>query len=157
MKFNSVACVGFLSALAFTCVAATAGAFECTGVDVLVNKFAETTELPDGHSLLVVRNDSVVITNDADNIFNMTTGECSGTILFTPDGAAESSGHCARKDKDGDTYSIRWGQDAGADKGSWAFVTGTGKFKGQAGNSGWFQAVVTDGAMSVSTWGGSCQ
>lgn len=132
-----------------------AQAAECSGYDVLVNQTAETIEVADGHSMLVIRSSSIVITNDPNNIYNETTGECSGTILFMPDGSIESSGHCARKDKDGDTYSVRWAQAAGADKGTWSSAGGTGKFAGQ-NNSGWWQGSVTDGAMSTSVWGGEC-
>ena len=45
-----------------------------------------------------------------------------------PDGKTQSMGHCARRDKDGDTQSISWQQEPGADKGVWKSTGGTGKY-----------------------------
>ena len=85
----------------------------------------------------------------------MTTGECSGSLVFMPDGTSDAAGHCARKDKDGDTYSITWAQEAGKPNGIWGSLTGTGKFAGRTA-SGTFTPAVEDGAMSVTTWEGDC-
>jgi len=127
----------------------------CSGEDVLVAQSAETIEVAKGHSLTVVRLFSVVTSGDTP-IFDATTGECSGTWLTTPDGKTRGAGHCARRDKDGDTYSIEWSMAPGADKGQWRVAGGTGKFANKA-NSGWFQQAVADGKMSVTKWGGNCK
>jgi len=127
----------------------------CTGYDALVAISSETLDLGHGHTLTVARNESIVISDDS--IFNLTTGECAGTLLATPDGKVRGSGHCARRDKDGDTYSTEWSHAPGAEKGMWKWTGGTGKFAGGKDNSGWFQTVRTDGKMSVVQWGGTCK
>jgi len=130
-------------------------AADCSGYDVLVTKLAETHEVTEGHSILVVRQESVVITDDPGSIYNLTTGECAGSIIFMPDGTSDASGHCARKDKDGDTYSITWTQEPGKPNGIWASLAGTGKFAGRTAG-GTFTPVAEDGAMSAATWVGDC-
>jgi len=129
----------------------------CTGVDVLVTQTAETaetTEIAKDHTITIWKAYSVLVSPDS--IYNNTSGECSGTILSTPDGKTQSMGYCVRHDKDGDTQSISWHQAPGADKGVWKSTGGSGKFAGNQ-DSGWFQGVMADGAMSVSNWGGSCR
>lgn len=125
----------------------------CTGYDVLVTTSAQTLEVSKEHSLTVFRSDSILVSQDS--IYHLTTGECSGTALATPDGKVRVSGFCARRDKDGDTQSIEFSQAPGADKGMWRSTGGTGKFAGKR-DSGWFQNVRTDGKMQVSQWGGTC-
>jgi hypothetical protein len=131
-------------------------AAECSGYSAEVTQVAETVELAKGHSLLVFKAHSIVLTDDPQHKFNLATGECSGTILSTPEGGPRGSGHCLRKDKAGDTYSVEWSLASGAEKGTWKTVAGTGKFAGKV-DSGWFQNVAADGKMSVVRWGGMCQ
>ena len=128
----------------------------CSGVDVLVVQSAETLELAKGHTLTVLRMYSIVNSNNPTSPVNLTTGECSGTILSTPDGTTRGSGHCARKDKDGDTYSLEWTLPTGAQKGTWKHIAGTGKFAGTS-DYGWWQGAVADGKMNVNNWGGTCR
>jgi hypothetical protein len=125
----------------------------CTGYDVLVTTSADTRDLGNGMSLTVFRADSVLLSEGT--IYNLATGECSGTVLATPDGKARMNGHCARKDKDGDTQSIEVWQAPGADKVMWKSTGGSGKFAGK-NDSGWAQTIRSDGKMAVSKWGGSC-
>ena len=138
------------------CLGAGGPAFadNCTGYDILVTQSAETLDVGNGHTLTVFRASSVLTSEDS--IYGLTTGECSGTALATPDGKVRSSGHCARRDKDGHTQSIEWSQAAGAEKGMWKSTGGTGKFAGKT-DSGWFKEARTDGKMSVSRWGGTCR
>ena len=126
----------------------------CTGYDALVTQTAETLDVGNGHTLTVFRSESLIISDNS--IYHLTTGECSGTALATPDGKVRSSGHCARRDKDGDTQSIEWSQGPGAEKGMWKSTGGTGKFAGKT-DSGWFQNVRSDGKMAVTKWGGNCK
>jgi hypothetical protein len=137
-------------------LAVQAEAAECSGYDVTAAQVAETTELAKGHSLLVVRQYSILVTDDPKDKYHLTTGECSGTILSTPDGATKASGHCARKDKGGDTYSLEWALAPGSERGTWKILAGTGKFAGKAA-SGWWQGVAVNGKMSVTRWGGTCE
>jgi hypothetical protein len=127
----------------------------CTGYDILFDTYAETVEVAKDHTLTVVRSASVLTSEDTP-AYQGTTGECSASFLATPDGKARATGHCARRDKDNDTYSIEWALPAGADKGTWKSTGGTGKFAGKQ-NSGWFQEVRRDGKMTLSKWGGTCK
>lgn len=136
----------------FLCSAALAD--NCTGYDALVTTSANTLDLGNGMTLTVFQSESIVISGDS--IYNLVTGQCSGTALSTPDGKVRSSGHCARHDKDNDLQSIEWSQAAGSDKGMWKSTAGTGKFAGKT-DSGWFQGVRSDGKMTVSKWGGNCK
>jgi hypothetical protein len=120
----------------------------CTGYDALVTISSETLDVGKGHTLTVFRAESIVISDDHDSIYHLTTGECAGTMLATPDGKERWSGHCARRDKDGDTYSLEWSHAPGAEKNMWKSTGGTGKFAGKDG-SGWAQNVRTDGKMGV--------
>jgi hypothetical protein len=126
----------------------------CTGYDSLVAIYAETLDLGGGHTLTAFRQASI-ITSDSPR-YNLTTGECSGAALSTPDGKVRVNGYCARRDKDGDTQSIEFSQAAGAEKGVWKSTGGTGKFAGKS-DSGWFEDVRTDGKMSIAKWGGNCK
>ena len=62
----------------------------------------------------------------------------------------------ARKDKDGDTYSLQWAIAPGAEKETWKGVTGTGKFANMSKNSGWWQNAAADGKVVATKWGGTC-
>lgn len=136
------------------CASGTAfGADSCTGYDVLVTSNAETLDVGKGTTLTVFRSQSILISEKT--IYHLATGECSGTALVTPDGKVRVTGHCARRDKDGDTQTIEFSQAPGADKGSWKATGGTGKFAGK-NDTGWFQGVRNDGKMQISTWGGTC-
>jgi hypothetical protein len=118
----------------------------CSGYDVLVVQSAETTEMVKGHSLTVLRLSSIAVnTSNSASPYNLTTGECSGTMVTTPDGVTRGSGHCARRDKDGDSYNVEWALPAGAQKGTWKYFGGTGKF------------AASDGKMIVNKWGGTCK
>jgi hypothetical protein len=142
-----------IGASLFVCSAAL-GADNCTGYDTSVNISAETLDLGNGHTLTAFRGASMLTSEDS--IYQLTTGECSGSALNTPDGKVRVSGHCARRDKDGDTHSIEFSEAAGADKGTWKSTGGTGKFANKS-YSGWYQNVRTDGKMTIFKWGGSCK
>ena len=145
---------GYLIATGLLVFGSASAADNCTGYDVLVTTAAETRDLGNGMTLTVFQSESVIVSDGT--IYNMTTGECFGTVLGTPDGKAHMNGHCARRDKDGDTQSIEFVQLPGADKGSWKAAGGSGKFAGKS-DSGWFQNVRTDGKMGVTKWGGNCR
>jgi hypothetical protein len=135
----------------FVCNTASGGA--CTGYDVLVTTSADTRDLGNGMKLTTFQSESVLTSEDS--IYHLATGQCSGTALATPDGKVQSTGHCARRDKDGHSQSIQWSQGPGAEKGVWKSTGGTGKFAGKT-DSGWYQNVRTDGKMTVTKWGGDC-
>jgi len=142
--------------LATICSVATDihAADNCTGAEATVDTYTETFQVSKDHSLTVVRSASVVMTEDAP-MYNLTSGECTASVLATPDGKTQATGHCLRHDKDGDTWSLEWTQPSGTDKGTWKTVGGTGKFAGKH-SSGWFQEVRRDGKLGAIKWGGSC-
>ena len=155
MKFGIRKChTRIAAALLLACGTSMAQADNCSGTDILVWQSVETTEVGPNHSLTVLKGYSVIVS--ADSYLHNTSGECSGTVLATPDGKVQMMGYCARRDKDGDTYSISFHQGAGATKGMWKSTCGSGKFAGK-NNSGWFQADLADGMMATSVWGGNFQ
>lgn len=136
-------------------LAEQAEAAECSGYDVLVSQISETTELTKGHTLTVLRAHSILVTNDPADKYNLTIGECSGSLVNLPNGTSKSSGHCARRDKDGDTYSLEWAMAPGAERGTWKATAGTGKFARRT-DSGWWQNAAADGKIFATKWGGRC-
>ena len=154
MRIKTIAVVTLALALVVGSGVA-AEAAECSGYDILVTEVAETTELGEGHSIMLLKAHSVIVTNDPDNIYNLTAGSCFGTVEFMPDGTVKQSGHCARKDKDGDTYSLWWAQEPGAERGTWGSLSGTGKFAG-INDSGWWQDTMAEGAMFATAFDGAC-
>jgi hypothetical protein len=84
----------------FACLIASAVRAEdnCTGYDVLVTQTAESSDLGQGHSVTIVRQTSLLITEDTP-IYNLVSGMCQGSLLTTPDGKTRGSGHCARHEK----------------------------------------------------------
>jgi len=153
MRAAKVVSSGFIVGAGFLLCSA-AFADNCTGYDALVTTNANTLDLGNGMTLTVFQSESILISGDS--IYNLATGQCSGTALSTPDGKVRSSGHCARHDKDNDLQSIEWSQAAGAGKGMWKSTGGTGKFADKT-DSGWFQGVRSDGKLSVTKWGGNCK
>jgi hypothetical protein len=135
-------------------VATGARADNCTGYDALVTTNAETRDVGKGMTLTAFQAESMLTSSDS--IYDLATGVCYGTALVTPDGKVQTNGHCARRDKDGDTQSIVFSQAAGSDKGMWKATGGTGKFAGKP-DSGWFQNVRADGKMGITKWGGNCK
>src|SRR5262245_52499958 len=101
----------------------------CTGYDALVTTSSDTRDLGGGMTLTTFQAESIVLSEDS--IYKLVTGLCNGTALATPDGKVRSSGHCARRDNDGDLQSIEWSQAPGADKGMWKSTGGTGKYAGK--------------------------
>ena len=155
MRLDNMLCA-VAAPLSALLLAGAAQARDCSGYDVLVNQISDTLEVAKGHSLTVTKDASIITTKDPKDIYNLTTGACAGTFLTTPDGQTRGSGHCLRKDKDGDTESIEWALAPGSGKGTWRSAGGTGKFAG-ANDSGWWQTAVADGKMVVTTWGGTCK
>lgn len=126
----------------------------CSGHYINVGQSADVTDLGNGNSLIVFKNVSVNVTDDRTSPIYMTSGDCVGTALIL-NGATSASGRCSRKDKDGDIYSYEFSLPAGADKGSWTFVGGTGKFA-KLRWSGWWKETMVSGKSAGGVWGGNC-
>lgn len=152
IKLFTVAGVCVFTSLSLS---AAHAADNCTGYDVTVDTHTETTEFGKDHSLTIVHNASILTSEDMPT-YHLSTGDCTGSVLATPDGKAQATGHCIRRDKDGDTWSIEWVLPSGTDKGTWKSTGGTGKHAGKR-HSGWWQEVRRDGKMGVSKWGGNCK
>lgn len=126
----------------------------CSGQDTLVTKSIETADLGNGLTKTVWAAYSVVTSSDS--IYTLLVGECSTTILQTPDGKTQSAGFCARHDKDNDTASIAIHQAPGADKIEWKASGGSGKYADKH-DVGWAQQVFAEGPITVTKWGGDCK
>ena len=141
----------FMAALAFV-AAYSANADNCNGRFNNVTHSLSTIEVAKGHTLTSFIFHSITT---SDNSINNAAGECSGYALTTPDGKTRMSGICARKTKDGDSFSDTWALEPGADKGTFKMVGSTGGFAGKT-MSGWWQITLEDGKMASGKWGGNC-
>ena len=128
----------------------------CSGYYLETNETTESTEIAKGTTLLSFRSTNIGVTDNPNDPMNMTAGECSGAGIVTPDGKFQGRGLCVRKDKDGDVFMWQWDAPAGAQRGTWAVVGGTGKFANTK-NSGWYEPSLSQGKMSGGRWGGTCQ
>lgn len=136
-----------------TMLCGAAMAKECTGRWTNVAQSAETIDLGKGHTLTIF---SARGASTSDNTPMTGVGQCGGYVLTTPDGKTRLAYACARKTKDGDSWSDAGGIEPGADHGTWTQTGGTGVFAGK-NNSGTWQAVVDDGKTTTGTWVGNCQ
>ena len=127
----------------------------CSGRFTNVSQSAETIDLGKGHTLTIfsARGSS---TNDDANSPMFGVGQCGGYVLTTPDGKSRVSYACARKNKNGDSWSDSGGIEPGADQGTWKQAGGTGPLAGK-NNSGWWKVVVDDGKTTTGVWGGNCE
>lgn len=127
----------------------TGHADTCSGRFNNVVTHGETVEVGKGHSVtsFAARSSST----SENSVFNG-VGACAGYALAMPDGKLRVIGVCARKNKDGDSYSDEWGLEPGAQRGWWKIAAGTGVFAAKAGTSGWWQAVVDDGKVTMGAW-----
>jgi hypothetical protein len=150
MKFSLCAAIVLPLGLMST---ASWAADTCSGIDTLTTTASDETDLGQGLVKRTWTADSVVTSNDAK--FPVLYGECSATVLMTPDGKSQMAGFCVRHDKDGDVASISINQAPGEAKSTWKSTGGTGKFAA-TGESGWAQSIFSEGAVFVAKWGGDC-
>jgi hypothetical protein len=144
-----------LSALALatgTMLCGVSMAAECNGRWTNVTQSAETIDLGQGHTLTIF---SARGSATSDNSPMTGIGQCGGYALTTPDGKTRVAYACARKTKDGDSWSDAGGIEPGADHGTWTHTGGTGVFAGKK-YSGTWKAVVEDGKTTTGTWTGNC-
>ena len=145
---------GLVVALPLCFVSMPGWADNCSGTDTLITQGFDTVDLGKGLKQTVWVAQSVVMS--ADSIYKLVIGQCSATILATEDGKTQSSGFCARHDKDGDTQAISTRQAAGADKIEWKSTGGTGKYAGRQ-DSGWAQPLYGEDNIIITKWGGDCK
>jgi hypothetical protein len=122
----------------------------CGGRFNNVATHAETMEVGKGLSVtsFSARSSSTSENSDFNGV-----GACAGYVLVMPDGKARAVGVCARKNKDGDSYSDEWGLEPGAQRGWWKISAGTGVFAGKVGTAGWWRPLVDDGKVTMGSWG----
>jgi hypothetical protein len=95
------------------------------------------------------------MSNDPSSPDAASIGDCDAASFST----ANSTwiGRCTMQDKDGHLYTYEWTRRAGAEKGTWKHVSGTGKYVDSKW-SGWFQETRTQGTdVRVGLWGGNCK
>jgi hypothetical protein len=141
-----------LVAAAGLAVCSAAHADNCNGRVNNVAISAESIEVGKNHTLVVFSFYSIT---SSENSANNAAGKCGGYAVTTPDGKTRVVGACARKTKDGDSFSDEWVLEPGAARGTWKMSGGTGVFAGKQW-SGWWQSVSDDGKMSTALWGGTC-
>ena len=108
------------------------------------NFSAETTELPDGRTLMVTHFHQVTFADDANHALHELAGECAGQQLMAADGTPVSgSGICHMRDVEGDGVSWWWRHDEGGTAdcpnicGTFGYLGGFGKFEDATGEGTW--------------------
>lgn len=111
------------------------------------------TKFDDGHSIMKVGNEGIIITDDPKHPQNGFKSACTGLFHVATDGkTAEGRGSCNYNDKDGDVAWLSWkGTFAG---GTWSYDGGTGKFATLVG-SGTYTSVANEGGVGVTRFEGS--
>ena len=125
----------------------------CSGRGTTVILSSETLEVAKGHSVTFYASRSSVESENA--LYNL-VGECGGYALAMPDGKVKEAGVCARKGKEGDSWTVEYAKEPGAERGTWKMVDGTGAFLERKA-SGWWQYGINDGKTYLYTWGGTCE
>lgn len=133
-------------------LALPAAAAECGGHVNNTTIKSETIELSPGHTLTTFVAYSFTT---SENSANNAVGQCGGVALTTPDGKTHMRGSCARKTRNGDTWSDFWEMQPGATRGTWHLIGGTGAFAGKQW-SGWWEPVMADDKTYMGLWGGNC-
>lgn len=152
MRVNSFIVVATCGVISIG-VSASVLAGNCTGRWTNVAQSSETLDLGNGHTITIFSARGSTTSEDSP----MTAvGQCGGYVLTLPDGKSRLGYACARKDKNGDSYSDYGTMEPGADKGSWTQSGGTGVFAGKK-NSGWWQVVTQDSKTTTGTFTGNSE
>ncbi len=118
---------------------------------------SQTTDLPDGRSIVVNHYYQATFADNARHPLNNLAADCVGQLLMSQDGnPLSASGFCFGKDTAGDGLSFSWRmEEAGTSAcpalcGTFRLVNGFGKFTGVTGNGSWrVTAPFADGNMGV--------
>lgn len=135
------------------CPVATAD--NCNGRWSNVTVAAETLEVASGHSVTYFHARGTVT---SDNSPLNAVGMCGGYVLSMPDGKVRAVGVCARKTKDGDSFSDEWSIEPGAERVSGGSRLGPGCLQASptmAGGSPWQPMARRRRASGVETAGSS--
>ena len=117
----------------FTAATTHAAELKVSGTVVHVILTKEEQKLDDGRTILHVHDKGIVETNDPKSPLNLTSRECSGTLIMDTKGNfVEGAGYCDNFDKSGDAYWNTWKSAPGGGN-IWSVYHGTGKFAGMSG------------------------
>jgi len=144
-------------ALAAAIPVAEAGSGKSQGRYATHNTMAETTELPDGGSVVVGHFKQFTFADDARHPIDNGAQDCTGVTRLDADGnTVSASGSCFGTDEDGDRMSWWWRQEETGTTacpnacGVWGFFAGDGKYEGIKGSGTWkVTARFEDGGVGV--------
>jgi hypothetical protein len=129
---------------------------EGSGHNANQNISTETSQLPDGRTLMRTHDSSVIMGNNPGNPFHLASLDCFATYVLAADGnSGNGGGYCDGVDQGGDVWMITFGGDLGG--GKWQFSGGTGKFDGITGGGSYKAAAQVPGGRSLTTWDGTWQ
>jgi hypothetical protein len=124
-------------------------------IDITDSVFAKITMLSESKELAIMSSEvwGMVTSNNENKIFEDLTSHCVAVRKFVAGKQMKSLTYTKFMDSDGDFFiveTIRDGSETGPE-GKWAFLEGTGKWKGiKGGGKGWFTArgkVITPGTF----------
>ena len=144
-------------AVAAVAVLAASGAWaaQCEGVGA--RKYSEPViiqKAEDGATTMLIRSTGTNTILNPAQIAGTMWQHCTGFWTVNADKSGSGSGNCYSLDADGDQWIVSWqGDNAG---GTWAHVSGTGKYANQNGGGNWkYGARFADG-IGLTPWDGSC-
>ncbi len=125
---------------------------EASGLNVVVAKPTETTELGGGVVYATTANSQVCVTTDPSHPLNRASGDCSGACVSQGDGDPACMGSCTWVDSEGDIAFFTW---TGQNEGTWKMQGGTGKWARASGGGTWMASAIYAGGMGANSWKGS--
>jgi hypothetical protein len=132
---------------------ANAGTLEVTGQNVGIDDPAETFELVNGQTYLLLKYWQVHLGYSEGNPLHNAISTCSASCTMDADGSTGMCfGGCTGYDVDGDIYHLVW--DGFAD-GTWTMVGGTGKWQGASGGGNWYPNTLASTVFTNPKWDGS--
>ena len=144
------------SALLLVPAAVQAGTMSGSGHNANQNISTEVEKLPDGRTLMMTHDASVIMGNNKGNPFHLASLDCYATYIVAADGnSGNGNGYCHGVDKDNDIWWITFSGDFTG--GTWAFTGGTGKFDGISGGGTYTPAAQVHGGRSLNMWDGTWQ
>ncbi len=144
-------------AMAAALAASGAAAEECEGIGA--GKYAEPViliEAVDGATTMLVRNTgSFTVTGTTGMTDDTFWQQCAGFWTVNADKSSSGAGNCFTLNGDGDKWVTSWeGDNSG---GTWANVSGTGKFAGWQNSKGtWTYGTRYGDGLRLTLWKGTC-
>jgi hypothetical protein len=128
-----------------------------SGTVTYANSAPEITNLPGGGKVMHINSRGVIIADDPASPFNLSTQNCSGSLVLGADGKPMiESGFCQAIDRDGDTWSLWYENGAAGD--NWKVIGGTGKYVKMTGGGTTNELFTSpDGRETVLHWDGTWQ